>query len=150
MKEEDTQLYEYDAFIACANNDRNLTQEIVQTLENYYVLKLCYHLRDFIPGIAVADNITNCIHKSKKTIVMLSKHFLESKWCMYEFHVARMESHCRNGKNIVIIVFLESIRHSDIPAMVLKELSSNSPITYRYDEKEHIFLMDLLHNSILK
>ena len=52
-------------------------------------LKCCVHERDFEVGVAVTENIVDCIDKSRKFLMVLTNSFIESKWCMFETHLAQ-------------------------------------------------------------
>ncbi|CAG2221834.1 TLR13 [Mytilus edulis] len=92
---ESTELEEgfvYDAFVAYAEEDMKFVHEdCIQNLETDKNLKLCIHHRDFIPGEEITVNITNAIHRSRKTICIITKSFLESYYCMFEFNMAKTE-----------------------------------------------------------
>ena len=58
--------------------------------ENYDPkLKCCVHERDFKVGVAVTDNIVDCVDKSRKFLMVLTNSFVKSKWCMFETHLAQ-------------------------------------------------------------
>ena len=52
-------------------------------------LKCCVHERDFKVGVAVTDNIVDCVDKSRKFLMVLTNSFVKSKWCMFETHLAQ-------------------------------------------------------------
>ena len=55
----------------------------------------------------ISDNIVNAIHQSRWTLCVLSSHFFDSYWCMYELNMARMESiYSRKGSHILCLVIL--------------------------------------------
>lgn len=82
-----TEEYKYDVFISYADEDRPFVLEQVMTkLEEKF--RVCIHDKDFIPGSDIADNIIGAIRNSKKTVLIISKHFIKSDWCMYEFNMA--------------------------------------------------------------
>ena len=43
----------------------------------------CIADRDFYPGWSILKNITEAITKSYK-VILLTDHFIKSKWCEYE------------------------------------------------------------------
>ncbi|XP_064612856.1 toll-like receptor 4 isoform X2 [Liolophura sinensis] len=82
----------YDAFVSYEDAHLNFIREqIIPRLETESGLKLCIDKREFIPGLFITDNILHAITTSRKTVVLLSRAFLKSKWCMYELNMARME-----------------------------------------------------------
>jgi len=75
----------YHVFIAYSGADREFVLRLVEALESeQYGIKVCFHERDFIPGISTLKNIETAIKQSLKTIIVLSKNFNESEWCVFE------------------------------------------------------------------
>ena len=117
LEEIDTQ-YEYDAFVVYDKNDfewvRNELYENLDTKDdecgvgNQTRFRLCLHERDFMPGATIEENILRAIDSSRKTIVVLSKNFLQSKWCEFELQMARIEC-VEKGRNLIIAVMLEPL-----------------------------------------
>ena len=119
---ESTNKYEFDAFVAYHKDDGDWVRE--ELFENLEVkdssmgyqggserrFKLCIHERDFNPRTPIKENIAHAIENSRKTILVLSKSFLESGWCEFELQMACMEN-IDKGKNTIIVVMLE-----DLPA----------------------------------
>ena len=40
-------------------------------------------------GTSIMENITEAIYGSRKTICVISRHYLESEWCSREIQMAR-------------------------------------------------------------
>ena len=53
---------------------------------SYY--SLCIHERDWLPGNLISWNIVNSVQNSRRTILILSKEFIQSIWFQVEFHTA--------------------------------------------------------------
>ncbi|XP_076345606.1 toll-like receptor 2 isoform X2 [Tachypleus tridentatus] len=81
----------YDAFISYSEDDVAWVYEkLLPALENEETkLRLCIHDRDFDVGRPITENVLQAIVKSRKTILVLSKSFVNSKWCMFELHMAQ-------------------------------------------------------------
>ncbi|CAG2240817.1 Toll-like receptor 4 [Mytilus edulis] len=96
---DDDDEYTYDAFISYSDDDRSFVlKDCIEKLEKEENFRLCIHQRDFMPGQDITVNITNCIHTSRSTVCLITRKFLESYYCMFEFNMARMESiYSRNG-----------------------------------------------------
>ncbi|VDI53585.1 toll-like receptor 13 [Mytilus galloprovincialis] len=140
---ESTELEEgivYDAFVAYAEEDMKFVHEdCIQNLETDKNLKLCIHHRDFIPGEEITVNITNAIHRSRKTICIITKSFLESYYCMFEFNMAKTEGiYSRKGENTLILVFCEDILPRDLPLVLLELVQRRSYIPYHDDQRGNI------------
>ncbi|WAR10553.1 TLR4-like protein [Mya arenaria] len=127
--------YRYDAFISYSDDDLHFIRgEIIPRLEDCG-MKLCVHQRDFLPGIPIRDNIVDAIRTSKKTVVILSKTFVKTQWCIFEFNMARMESTdnrvCENG--CLVIVHFENVPAKSMPLEILDWMDNHSYIMYTRD-----------------
>ena len=116
--EESEEEYEYDAFVAFHSNDQDwvwnelhenlgITGHNVKT-DNQPRFRLCIHERDFVPGDLIEENILRSIESSRKTIVVLSKNFLQSVWCEFELQIARKLC-VDKGRDLIIAVMLEPL-----------------------------------------
>ncbi|XP_063404252.1 toll-like receptor 4 [Mytilus trossulus] len=128
--------YDFDAFVSYADEDQNFVHEkFIKHVERDGELRVCAHKRDFLVGKDIAANITDAIHRSRKTVCIISNNFLNSYWCMFEFNMARMESiYSRDGENIVYLIFLEQIPTNTLPLIVLELVQSKSYIEFPNDE----------------
>ncbi|XP_056120664.1 toll-like receptor 13 [Rhinichthys klamathensis goyatoka] len=100
---------QYDAFISYNVHDELwVMRELVPQLEGEQGWKLCLHHRDFEPGKPIMDNIVDGIYNSRKTICVISRHYLESEWCSREIQVASFRLFDEK-KDVLILVFLENI-----------------------------------------
>ncbi|XP_061165526.1 toll-like receptor 4 [Saccostrea echinata] len=121
----------FDAFVSYADKDRIFVIDLVKRLEVEFNLRLCIHHRDFIPGTGIADNITNAIHHSRKTVCVISSQFLQSYWCMFELNMARMEAiYSRNGENVLLLVALEKDAMKKLPFSFMDLIESKSYIEF--------------------
>ncbi|XP_052080826.1 toll-like receptor 4 [Mytilus californianus] len=132
--------YTYDAFISYADHERDfIINECIPNLEQKWKLKLCIHHRDFLPGEEITVNITNAIHDSRKTICLVTRLFLESYYCMFEFNMARMESiYSRNGENILFLVFYDRILPQELSLVMLELVQNQSYIEYPHDDQGNV------------
>uniref|UniRef100_A0A8C6WSU2 TIR domain-containing protein n=1 Tax=Neogobius melanostomus TaxID=47308 RepID=A0A8C6WSU2_9GOBI len=80
----------YDAFVSYNVHDEDWVYgELLYELEERQGWKLCLHHRDFIPGKAIIENITDAIYSSRKTLCVISRRYLQSEWCSREIQLAR-------------------------------------------------------------
>ncbi|XP_015205442.2 toll-like receptor 22 isoform X1 [Lepisosteus oculatus] len=106
--------YQYDAFVSYNTHDELwVLRELLPNLEQVQGWRLCLHHRDFEAGKPIIDNIVDSIYNSRKTICLISRHYLESEWCSREIQVASFRLFDEQ-KDVLILVFLE-----DIPACQL-------------------------------
>ncbi|XP_072040940.1 toll-like receptor 2, partial [Amphiura filiformis] len=104
----------YDAFVSYAhesNRDLNwvlndFRKNMEEGLEPF---RLCIgHARDFVPGTPLLETITEAIHSSRKTVIILSPSYLESEWCYFETQHAWLRL-LNEGQDVIILVLLDPI-----------------------------------------
>ncbi|XP_029615554.1 toll-like receptor 2 [Salmo trutta] len=121
----------YDAFVSYSEQDAEWVEEfLVPELENSQPpLSLCLHKRDFLPGHWIIDNIINAMERSRRTLFVLSEHFVHSNWCRYELDF----SHFRlfdGDSEAAVLVLLEPISKDDVPKRFCKLRKLMSSRTY--------------------
>ncbi|XP_033119189.1 interleukin-18 receptor 1-like isoform X2 [Anneissia japonica] len=81
---------EFDFFIAykSGGDDEDFVVNTLTPKLEEMGFKVCVHFKHFLPGSSIIDNITESVHNSWKTILVLSPAFLQSGWCQYEFKTA--------------------------------------------------------------
>ncbi|KAK2920576.1 hypothetical protein Q8A73_000061 [Channa argus] len=105
---------QYDAFVSYNVHDEDwVYREMLPVLEGEQGWRLCLHHRDFQPGKPIMENITDAIYGSRKTICVISHHYLQSEWCSREIQMASFRLFDEQ-KDVLILLFLE-----DIPAQQL-------------------------------
>ena len=110
--------YVYDAFVSFHSDDQdwvwNELHENIDRIEGSEKtddqprFRLCIHERDFVPGDLIEENILRSIESSRKTIVVLSRNFLQSVWCEFELQIARKLC-VEKGRDLIIAVMLETL-----------------------------------------
>lgn len=101
----------YDAFVSfTATDEQWVYEELVPALEEggQPTFKLCLHHRDFEPGIDIFENIQNAINTSRKTLCVVSNHYLRSEWCCLEVQLASIKMFYEH-EDVIILIFLEEI-----------------------------------------
>ncbi|XP_072039969.1 toll-like receptor 4 [Amphiura filiformis] len=104
----------YDCFVSFAyENDKDLNWVVSDLRKNMEEgiepLRLCIgHARDFVPGTPLLEAVTEAIHNSRKTLVVLSPSYLESEWCYFETQHAWLRL-LNEGQDVIILVLLDPI-----------------------------------------
>ncbi|XP_004615739.2 toll-like receptor 4 [Sorex araneus] len=105
----------YDAFVIYSSQDEDwVRNELVKNLEEGVPrFQLCLHYRDFIPGVAIAANIIQeGFHKSRKVIVVVSQHFIQSRWCIFEYEIAQTWQFLSSRRAGIIFIVLQKLEKS--------------------------------------
>lgn len=98
----------YDAFICFSHKDDDFViQELVPVLERQSY-KLCIHYRDWMAGELIVKQIVDSAINSKRTIIVLSRNFLDSVWGKVEFRIAHKQSIAEGRARVILIL------HGDI------------------------------------
>ncbi|XP_052076287.1 toll-like receptor 4 [Mytilus californianus] len=143
--------YEFDAFISYEEEDAAFVHDhLLSNLEEDAKLKLCIHKRDFQPGKDIAANITYGIQNSRYVVAVISKTYLESYWCLFEYNMARMESiYSRDCENMFILVSLVDLSALNLPLCVIEKVHNQSYIEYPNDPLGNTLFWDKL-KEVLK
>ncbi|ESO88930.1 hypothetical protein LOTGIDRAFT_228902 [Lottia gigantea] len=97
--------FTYDAFICFGENEENfVVHELIEKLENEKKFKLCLNFRDFPVGESKADCIVEAVDNSRKTILIVSKSFLQDDWCKFEFQTAHHVMLTEHAENLIVIL----------------------------------------------
>ncbi|XP_046352419.2 toll-like receptor 4 isoform X2 [Haliotis rufescens] len=134
----------FDAFVSFAEEDRDfVVNELLVKLEDESDMKLNFHQRDFTPGRPIAHNIIEAVKTSKRTLVILSREFLKSHWCVHELQMAHMES-VSTGRDVLLIVMMEHIPTNKIPVEILYHIQSDSYLEYPLEGEKLMFWRNLI------
>lgn len=101
--------YRFDIFVSYCDAD----SAFVYRGEDCFRLKLegqgyliCLHGRDFLPGNAIEINIVGAVEQSKSIICLISRHFLNSEWCRFEFDLFRHQMR-KNPKFKLFVILVD-------------------------------------------
>ena len=67
---------DYDVFLCCSSDDNTPHGlRILREIESKGY-RVCYHLRDFLAGAPITENMIQAIERSKRTVCLISNNFL--------------------------------------------------------------------------
>uniref|UniRef100_A0A8C3SL01 TIR domain-containing protein n=1 Tax=Chelydra serpentina TaxID=8475 RepID=A0A8C3SL01_CHESE len=143
--------YDYDAFVSYNTHDREwVIHELLPTLEDKYHWRLCLHHHDFEPGKCILKNIVENIYASRKTICVITRHYLESEWCSKEIQVASFRLFDEH-KDVLVLIFLEHIPSENLsPYHRMRKLVKKKTYLIWPQEEEEIPLFWHKLNMALK
>ncbi|XP_049949718.1 toll-like receptor 2 [Schistocerca serialis cubense] len=100
-----------------SSNDRPwVVGTLVPLLENGpQRYRVCLHERDFQLGTVIVQNISKSMDHSRHTIVVLSKSFLSSRWCLWEMDLANHRTLDPSQREFIILLELEPLERSALP-----------------------------------
>ncbi|KAK7483798.1 hypothetical protein BaRGS_00025014 [Batillaria attramentaria] len=140
--DEDEQSFEFDAFVSYASEDNDFVRgELIERLETRAGLRLNVHNRDWIPGRPIPSNILAAVQSSRRTLVVLTRHLLDSDWCEYEMQMATMEA-VYTGRDVLLFLLYEDVPSHELPRQVLYNIQSSTYIQYPSHDHADTALVD--------
>ncbi|KAL1263247.1 hypothetical protein QQF64_005986 [Cirrhinus molitorella] len=126
--------------------------ELMENLENGVPpIQLCLHMRDFQAGKPIASNIIDeVIMGSRKIIVVMSQHFIDSAWCRFEFELAQSRFMMERNANIIIII-LEDVEERKTKKVLglHKHLKKNTYLKWSRDPLSNMKFWIRLRKAVI-
>ncbi|CAC5420259.1 unnamed protein product [Mytilus coruscus] len=110
QKAEDDDSKLWDAFISFKSQDVDhqfVSSKLYMKLETQLGYKLCIHHKDFLPGKAIANNIVDSIANSRRTILIISREYLQGGYTTFELEMAHAEMIATKSKHKIIPILLD-------------------------------------------
>ena len=108
-QEEHEREFRYDVFVSYNRRDQEWVDDILQPkLEDENNIRLCLHQRDFQLGGQITDQIIDSIENSRKTLLLLSPHFVTSNWCKFEMIMA-FQKLITAGHDVLLLAILKPL-----------------------------------------
>lgn len=94
----------FDVFLTYAESDRQIMEKMYLDLSSGSrgrAFKCAVHEKDFVPGQSIEHNMRNLIMRSRRTIALVSQHYLNSQFCVNELEMAIASN---GGKRLLVVV----------------------------------------------
>ncbi|XP_076020893.1 toll-like receptor 1 [Genypterus blacodes] len=130
IRPEDLVGVEFHAFVSYSQHDAEwIKNTLLPNLEGPAGLRICHHEKNFMAGKTIIGNIISCVEKSRRSLFVLSAHFVKSDWCHYELYFATHQRLAR-GSDSVVLVLLEPLPQYLIPSKYYQLKAMMSRHTY--------------------
>jgi len=124
----------YDAFLSYSEEDSKFVEDdLLPGLEspdnprnNQY--KCLIHKRDWNVGEEIFDQIVDSVASSRRTVVVLSKHFLESAWSKLELRAAVSKTKKENTQRVILLLHGDLPPTEDLPPELQPYIKSHTAI----------------------
>ncbi|XP_043933164.1 toll-like receptor 13 [Protopterus annectens] len=146
--------YKYDVFVSYSSKDELwVVTELLPNLEQKgpTFLKVCLHNRDFEAGKDIVDNIADSIYSSRKTICVITRHYLRSEWCSLEMRMATYRM-LVESQDFLILLFLERTSPFEISAYhrLARMIKKKTYINWPEGQHEQQLFWVRLKDTIMK
>ncbi|XP_030001466.1 toll-like receptor 1 [Sphaeramia orbicularis] len=131
IRPEDLVGVEFHAFVSFSQHNADWVHNfLLPNLEGQAGgLRICHHENHFLPGKTIIQNIISCVERSRRSVFVLSAHFVKSDWCHYELYFASHQRLAR-GSDSVVLVLLEPLPQYLIPSKYYQLKTMMSRHTY--------------------
>lgn len=125
----------YDAFVIYDKEDSAVSEWVMKEMcvhledREDRSLTLCLEERDWIPGCPVIDNLCQSIHKSKRTVFILTSKYIKSGNFETAFYMAHQR--LMDEKNdVIVLIFLEKVHCNSKYLRLRKRLYKRSVLEW--------------------
>ena len=133
-QEEEMREFRYDAFVSYNRHDKDWVDEILQPkLEDENSIRLCLHERDFELGGEIMEQVIDSIENSRKTLLILSPHFVRSNWCKFEMRMAHQKLF-RTGHDVLLLAILKPLDGVEITKTLKALLEQKTYVEWSEDQ----------------
>ncbi|CAH0384158.1 unnamed protein product [Bemisia tabaci] len=145
----------YDAYINYSiKDDAFVTQALAPGLEQNPTrsYQVCLHYRDFNISSYVSDTIIEAVESSRRTIIVISKHFVETEWCRFEFKSALHEI-LKDKSHKIILIILGDVLQKDLDPDLRLYIKTNTCLQWgekQFWQKLKYAMPEVRRNTSLK
>ncbi|XP_070564647.1 toll-like receptor 6 [Ptychodera flava] len=126
--------YKYDVFISSCEEDGTFVEDqLLPKIQTEWHLSKYYGEMDGPLGVDIISNLSEKIHKSRKTLVVLSQKFIQSSWSVHELCLAYHRKFFDAKDSLVILHWSDLI---DNPLELEPLLQGNNYADFRKGSTE--------------
>ena len=142
--------YMFDAFVCYHADDIDwIIHSLLPNIEYEDGFKLCLHHRNWLPGIDIAENIVESIEMSRKTILVLTNKFAQSRWCQLETALAQ-HAYLNDNRDVIIMVLLEPIKSENMTARLHSLIQTKTYIEWTKHEIGQALFWKRVRRALMK
>jgi len=121
----------YDAFLSYSHMDAEFVEQTLlpgmespkDPSDKY---KCLIHTRDWNVGEMIPDQIIHSVESSRRTLIVLSKNYIEAMWTKLEFRAAHTQALQDKTQRVIIVVMGELPESKDLDEDLQKYLNMNT------------------------
>ncbi|XP_031438389.1 toll-like receptor 13 [Clupea harengus] len=145
--------YRYDVFVShSGENESWVVERLLPSLEQRGppFLRLCLSRKEFQLGKDTVENITDSLYRSRRTLCLVSRHFLRSNWCSLEMRLGTYRLQVEH-RDVLILVFLEKIPSNLLSAhhRLARLVKTRTYIDWPQDPAQQEAFWDILWNKLV-
>ncbi|KPM09626.1 Toll/interleukin-1 receptor-like protein [Sarcoptes scabiei] len=128
----------FDAFVSYSKKDEQFVQQMLAPELEYgnTPMRLCLHYRDLpVASGFVADAIIEAMAASRRSILVISEHFLRGEWMQYEFKAAHQEALRSRARHKLILIFVGPVAGKDLDPDIRVWLKTSGNTCLQWGEK---------------
>ncbi|BFZ00803.1 hypothetical protein BsWGS_03841 [Bradybaena similaris] len=134
-KKDNNHPFKWDVFPIYDSEDSGFVEERLIKELQHRSLELLVHKKDFVAGRLTVSNIVMAVAKSRKTLVVLTRNLLQSKWCKYEIRMAATEA-AHTGRPVLVFLLKEDIPSRELNWELHRHIKNNTYLTYPCQKDE--------------
>ncbi|XP_018558598.1 toll-like receptor 7 [Lates calcarifer] len=143
----------YDAFVIYDKEDPAVSEWVMKEMcvhledREDHCLRLCLEERDWIPGCPLIDNLSQSIHRSKRTVFILTKKYIKSGNFKTAFYIAHQR--LMDEKNdVIVLIFLEKVPSNSKYLKLRKRLYKRSVLEWPTNPQAQPYFWFSLRNVL--
>eukprot|EP00092_Neocalanus_flemingeri_P003046 GFUD01003255.1.p1 GENE.GFUD01003255.1~~GFUD01003255.1.p1 ORF type:complete len:1061 (+),score=210.03 GFUD01003255.1:285-3467(+) len=124
----------YDAFLSYSHHDSEFVEKILlpglesELNPKELQYKCLIHTRDWNVGEMISEQIIESVDTSRRTIIVLSKGYIQSMWTRLEFKAAHTKAMKDNTQRVIIILHGEKPLKEELDDDLQRYITSNTYI----------------------